>query len=78
MKEQFGYVALDYGAELRKYQHEPDFAAKHMRVFQLPYTPNIEKILTPEEILKKQEKRREQGLRLKKMQEEKRKEKVFK
>ena len=77
MKEQNCYVAPDYGEELKKFQHDAEFASQHLRVYQLPYTPNVEKVLTPDQLLKRQEQRREQGLRSKKMQEEKRKEKVL-
>ncbi|KAL6056107.1 Actin-related protein 5 [Balamuthia mandrillaris] len=75
IKEQHCYTALDYCAELRQLKENSAYAASQERVLQLPFVQPTERIVTAEELERRAQMRREQGLRLKKMAEQKRAEK---
>eukprot|EP00026_Physarum_polycephalum_P004401 Phypoly_transcript_04420.p1 GENE.Phypoly_transcript_04420~~Phypoly_transcript_04420.p1 ORF type:complete len:706 (+),score=123.20 Phypoly_transcript_04420:45-2162(+) len=74
LKEDHAYVAENYTEELYKYQNDPEFAEAHRVVIRLPFTPqNPQPSKADQE--RKTQIRKEQGQRLKEVNEKKQKEK---
>eukprot|EP01087_Luapelamoeba_hula_P012510 TRINITY_DN3492_c0_g1_i2.p1 TRINITY_DN3492_c0_g1~~TRINITY_DN3492_c0_g1_i2.p1 ORF type:complete len:629 (+),score=92.71 TRINITY_DN3492_c0_g1_i2:482-2368(+) len=71
LKEKHCYVAFDFHAELLRYRSDKAFAQRHVQCVRL-YDIQGPPLASAEDLVKKQNRRREQGLRLKKILEERR------